>query len=74
MTFGLDKCAKVSFKRGKLTRSLSLELDTDTVIKDLDQEEYYKYLGVNKSDRIEHSQMKEKIRKECCQSPRNTKN
>ena len=22
MTFGLDKCAKVSFKRGKLTRSV----------------------------------------------------
>ena len=27
MTFGLDKFAKVSFKRGKLIRSVSLELD-----------------------------------------------
>ena len=33
MTVGLDKCGKVSFKRGKLTRSVSLELDRDTVIK-----------------------------------------
>ena len=27
ITFGLDKCAKASFKRGKMTRSASLELD-----------------------------------------------
>ena len=40
-------------------------MDRDTVIKDLDQEECYKLLGVNESDGIQHSQMKEKIRKEC---------
>jgi len=40
-------------------------LDRNTVIKDLDQEEYYKYLGINESDEIQYSQMKEKIRKEC---------
>ena len=40
-------------------------MDRDTVIKDLHQEEFYKYLGVNESDGIQHSQMKEKIRKEC---------
>ena len=47
---------------------MSLELDRDTVIKDLDQEDYYKYLGVNESDGIQHSQIKEKIRKECCRT------
>ena len=65
MTFGLEKCPKASFKRGKLTRSVSIELDRDTIIKDLDQEEYYKHLGVNECEGIQHSQMKEKIRKEC---------
>ena len=65
MTFGLDKCAKASFKRGKLTKSTSLELDRITIIRDLDQEEFYKYLGVNECDGIQHSQMKEMIRKEC---------
>ena len=64
-TFGLAKCAKASFKRGKLTRSTSLELDMTTIIKDLEQEEFYKHLGVNESDRIQHSQMKEKVNKEC---------
>ena len=52
MTFGLDKCAKASIKRGKLTRTTSLELDRSANIKDLDQEEFYKYLGVNESDGI----------------------
>ena len=65
MTFGLDKCAKATFKRGKLTQTTSLELDRSTIIKDLEQEELYKYLGVNESDGIQHSQMKEKLRKEC---------
>ena len=65
MTFGLDKCAKVSFKRGMLIKSTSLELDRITIIRHLDQEEFYKYLGVKESDGIQHSQMKETIRKEC---------
>ena len=31
----------------------------------LDQEGTYKYLGVNEGDGVQHSKMKEKIRKEC---------
>ena len=38
--------------------------DDDTEIQELDQEGVYKYLGVDESDRIQHSKMKEKIRKE----------
>ena len=34
-------------------------------IQELDQEEVYKYLGLDESDGIQHSKMKEKIRKEC---------
>ena len=36
MSFGLDKCTKVTFKRGKLTGTISVELDQSTVIKDLE--------------------------------------
>ena len=39
-------------------------IDVDTEIQELDQEGVYKYLGVDKSDGIQHSKMKEKIRKE----------
>jgi len=38
MEFGLDKCAKATFKRRKLTETSDLQLDIDTCIKELDQE------------------------------------
>ena len=39
-------------------------MDEYTAIEELNQEGIYKYLGVDKSDGIQHSKMKEKIRKE----------
>ena len=64
MEFGLDKCGKASFVRGKLQETSSINLDKDTAIRDLDAEETCKYLGVNEGDGINHASMKEKIRKE----------
>ena len=64
MEFGLDKCAKASFVRGKLQKTLSINLDIDTAIRDLDPEETCKYLGVKEGDGINHASVKEKIRKE----------
>lgn len=64
MDFGLDKCAKATFKRGKLAKTENIELDVGTTIQDLEQEGTYKYLGVNEGDGIQHAKMKEKIRKE----------
>ena len=49
MSFGLDKCVKATFNRGKLTGAASVKYDRNTVIKDLEQEEVYKYLGVDES-------------------------
>ena len=45
MTFGLDKCAKATFIRGKLKYTSSIELDTNKKIMELNQEETHKYLG-----------------------------
>ena len=64
MEFGLDKCAKVTFKKGKLTSTENINLGLDTVIQDLEQDSTYKYLGINEGDGIQHATMKEKIRKE----------
>ena len=36
--FGLSKCAKATFKRGKLEKSDHVRLDEETMIKDLEQE------------------------------------
>ena len=64
MEFGLEKCAKATFKRGKLTSTEDIDLDINIKIKDLGQDGTYKYLGVNEGADIQHSFMKEKIRKE----------
>ncbi|CAH3183407.1 unnamed protein product [Porites lobata] len=64
MEFGLEKCAKASFMKGKLASTGNIVIDVDTEIQELDQEGVYKYLGVDESDGIQHSKMKEKIRKE----------
>ena len=64
MGFGLENCAKANFKRGKLASTGNIVINDDTEVQELDQEDVYKYLGVDESDGIQHSKMKEKIRKE----------
>ena len=64
MELGLEKSAKATFKRGKLTETSDLQLDTDTCIRELDQEGVYNYLGINEGDGILHAAMKVKVRKE----------
>ena len=61
MEFGLEKCAKATFKRGKLTKTSDLQIDINTSIRELDQEEAYKYLGINEGDGIQHAAMKENV-------------
>ena len=63
--FSLDKClAKATFKKGKLVKTSSIDLDMQTKIQELEPGQTYKYLGINKGEGIQHSKMKEKIRKE----------
>ena len=57
-------CAKATFKRGKLVKTLDIQVDTNTIIQELEQEGAYKYLGINEGNGIQHATMKEKIRKE----------
>ena len=47
MDFRLEKCAKASFKRSRLTQTTSIHLNIGTAIKEIEQEGTYKYLGVN---------------------------
>ena len=56
---------KATFLKEKLEKSTSIELDNSTKIKELEQEEVYKYLGVNVSNGIKNTTIKEKIRNEC---------
>ena len=42
MEFGLDKCSKASFKRGKKVSAEEIPLNDNQVIQDLDQAETYR--------------------------------
>ena len=64
MEFGLDKCAKASFKRGKKVSAEGIPLNDNQVIQDLDQAETYKYLGIEDGEGVQNHKMKVKIRKE----------
>jgi succinate dehydrogenase/fumarate reductase-like Fe-S protein len=64
MEFGLDKCAKIVFKEGKLVHSQDLVVDTNREIQKLEQGKTYKYLGIEESDGTQHQQMKERLKKE----------
>ena len=63
MKFKLDKCAHVTFRKGKLTRITVVELDIDTAIREFHQDETYKYVGIDQRNEIQHGNLKEKIRK-----------
>ena len=63
MEFGLDKCAKATFKRGMKVSAEGILLNNQ-LIQDLDQAETYKYLGMEKGEGEQHQQMKVKIKKE----------
>ena len=52
--FGLEKCAKIMFKRDKLNHSQNLVIDTDREIQELEQGKTYKYLGIEESEGIQH--------------------
>ena len=64
MQFGIEKCAKVTLKKGKQTKSEHIYLPDGKAIQDLEQEKDYKYLGIEEAGGISHNKMKDKIRKE----------
>ena len=48
MEFCLEKYAKVTFRKGNLISSAAVELNIDRAICELDQDESYKYLDIDK--------------------------
>ncbi|CAI9715280.1 Hypothetical predicted protein [Octopus vulgaris] len=46
LQFGLNKCAKATFIKEKMTETSNVYLDQQNTIKELDPAESYKYLGV----------------------------
>jgi len=46
MEFGLEKCAKIAFKRGKLIHLQNLVIDINREVQELEQEKTYSTLGL----------------------------
>ena len=64
MEFGIDKCKKITILHGKQQPMPDFNIDQDTIIKELDKEEHYKYLGILEASGIDHKLMRKTIKKE----------
>ena len=64
MEFGLDKCAVLVMKRGKIVESAGIPMPNQEVMKALKHDDKYKYLGVLEADDIKHEEMKKVIKTE----------
>ena len=64
MVFGLEKCDKVTFKRGKLIQAQNSMIDATGEVQELEQGKTYKYFGIEEKDGIQHQQMKERLQQE----------
>ena len=60
MSFGIDKCKVLNIVRGKYQKNGDVELPDGKIIKEMEVDEIYKYLGVVESIVIKHAEMKEK--------------
>jgi hypothetical protein len=63
MSFGIDKCKMQSICRGHYEH-LEYITKEGEIIKNLNKGEFYKYLGINQSNHIQHSIIKENLEKQ----------
>jgi len=64
MNFGLEKCARICLKRGRVQSKMHIGSTFENDIKELDPRKAYKYLGIEESFEIQHKNEKEKLKKE----------
>lgn len=64
MEFGLEKCARISIKKGKVQRKEHVENTGENEINELETNGAYKYLGIEENHQIEHKKEKERLKKE----------
>ena len=64
MEFGIEKCATLVMEKGKIVKSVGIELPDGKVIKSLQEGESYKYLGILEADKFLEEKMKLNVLKE----------
>lgn len=65
MDLGLEKCGKTMFNRGKLAQTENINNDVHNIeFKDIAEEGFYKYLGIEECNGIENLMVKSNVKKE----------
>ena len=64
MEFGIEKCATLVMEKGKIVKSVGIELPDGKVIKSFQEGESYKYLGILGKDKFSREKMKLNVSKE----------
>ena len=64
MEFGIEKCAMLVIEKGKIVKSVGIELPDGKIIKSLQEGESYKYLGILEADNFLEEKMKLNVSKE----------
>ena len=64
MEFGIEKSAMLVMEKGKIVKSVGIELPDGKVIKSLQEGESYKYLGILEADKYLEEKMKLNVSKE----------
>ena len=64
MEFGIEKCAMLVMEKGKIVKSVGIELANGKVIKSLQVDESYKYLEILEADKFFEEKMKVNVSKE----------
>ena len=66
MTFGVSKCEEVVYKRGKMIKGEGLQIDNNKAeCLDPEDNEYYKFLGIEEGDGQLDEKAKERVIEEC---------
>ena len=65
MEFGIEKCAMFVMEKGKVVKSVEIELPDGKVIKSLQEGESNKYLGILEGDTFLEEKMKLNVLKKC---------
>ena len=64
MEFGIEKCTLLVIEKGKIVKSVGIDLPDGKGIKSIQEGGSYKYLGILEAERFLEQEMKLKISKE----------
>ena len=64
MEVSIEKCAMLVMEKGNIVKSVGIELPNGKVIRSLQEDESYKYLGIFEADKFLEKKMKMNVLKE----------